>query len=141
MKSFATTITIGAPCETVWALLADVAAYPAWNSTVERIDGRVALGENVTVHPKASAGRAFPVRVSALEPPSRMVWTGGMPLGLFTGTRTYTLKPAPGDGSVFVMREVFAGLLAGLITRSIPDLQPAFDAFAADLKRAAERVA
>ena len=32
----------------------------------------------------------------------------------------------------------FGGLLAPLITRSIPDLQPAFDAFAGDLKRHAE---
>jgi hypothetical protein len=37
------------------------------------------------------------------------------------------------------MREEFRGLLAPLITRSIPDLQPAFDTFAADLKRRAER--
>jgi hypothetical protein len=29
-------------------------------------------------------------------------------------------------------------LLAGLIGRSIPDLEPAFDEFARDLKRAAE---
>jgi hypothetical protein len=68
-----------------------------------------------------------------------MVWTGGMPLGLFTGTRTFTLTPQP-DGSVaFAMSEEFSGLLAPLITRSIPDLQPAFDAFAGDLKRHAER--
>ena len=76
--------------------------------------------------------------VTAFEPTRRMVWTGGMPLGLFTGTRTFTLAPQP-DGSVaFAMREEFSGLLAPLITRSIPDLQPAFDAFASDLKWHAE---
>jgi hypothetical protein len=36
------------------------------------------------------------------------------------------------------MREEFSGLMAPLITRSIPDLQPAFDQFAADLKARAE---
>jgi hypothetical protein len=36
------------------------------------------------------------------------------------------------------MQERFTGLLAPLIGRSIPDLQPSFDAFAADLKRWAE---
>jgi hypothetical protein len=36
------------------------------------------------------------------------------------------------------MREEYRGLLAGLIGRSIPDLQPAFDEFAAALKREAE---
>lgn len=36
------------------------------------------------------------------------------------------------------MREEFSGLMAPLITRSIPDLQPSFDRFAADLKARAE---
>jgi hypothetical protein len=36
------------------------------------------------------------------------------------------------------MREEFGGLLAPLVTRSISDLQPAFDAFAGDLKRHAK---
>jgi uncharacterized protein YndB with AHSA1/START domain len=141
LKSFATTIAIAAPAETVWALLTDAAGYPRWNSTVEKIEGQIALGRKVTLRAKASPGRAFPVLVSVFEAPARMVWTGGMPLGLFTGTRTLTLTSAPGGGVVFVMREGFAGLLAGLITRSIPDLQPAFDAFAADLKPAAEPAA
>ena len=39
------------------------------------------------------------------------------------------------------MREEFSGLLAPLITRSIPDLQPSFDRFTADLKSRAERSA
>ena len=36
------------------------------------------------------------------------------------------------------MREEYTGILAPLVVRSIPDLQPAFDEFANDLKRAAE---
>jgi hypothetical protein len=138
MKRFATAITIGAPAESIWSILTDASGYPIWNSTVEKITGRIAPGEKVTVHAKVTPGRAFPLTVTAFEPARRMVWTGGMPLGLFTGTRTFTVTPQP-DGSVaFAMREEFSGLLAPLITRSIPDLRPAFDAFAGDLKRRAE---
>jgi hypothetical protein len=36
------------------------------------------------------------------------------------------------------MREEYSGFMAPLICRSIPDLQPAFDEFASDLKRATE---
>jgi hypothetical protein len=62
-----------------------------------------------------------------------------MPLGLFTGTRTFELRPAA-DGVVeFTMTESYSGLVAPLITKSIPDLQPAFDEFAACLKARAER--
>lgn len=138
MKSFQTSTTIHAPAATIWALLTDAAAYPKWNPTVTRIDGDIALGEKITVHATISPGRAFPVKVEALEPNTRMVWAGGMPLGLFRGARTFTLTPR-GEGAVeFAMREEFTGLMAPLITRSIPDLTPAFEAFAAALKEAAE---
>jgi hypothetical protein len=140
MKNFATSIAIQARTETIWSLLTDAAGYPTWNSTVNKVEGQIAPGGQVTVHAKAAAGRAFPLTVAAFEPSRRMVWAGGMPLGLFTGTRTYTLTPS-NDGNVeFAMREEFSGLLAPLITRSIPDLQPAFDTFAADLKRQAENI-
>jgi hypothetical protein len=67
-----------------------------------------------------------------------MVWKGGLPLGLFQGERTFTLAAGSNGDVEFSMREEFTGLLAPLIGRTIPDLQPAFDEFARDLKRAAE---
>jgi hypothetical protein len=133
MKAFSVKISIHATPERIWKLLTDAAGYSRWNTTVDRIDGRIALGEKVTVHAKINAGRAFPVKVTALDAPRRMVWTGGMPLGLFKGERVFTLY-----GGEFSMREEYTGLMAPLIGRSIPDLQPAFDDFARDLKRAAE---
>lgn len=138
MKSFASSIVIRATPEAIWALLTHAEGYPAWNSTVEKVVGRIALGEKVTVHAKVAPGRAFPVSVAEFDPPKRMVWSGGMPFGLFTGKRTFTLTPASSSAITFAMREEFSGLLSPLITRSIPDLQPTFDAFAADLKRRAE---
>ena len=102
------------------------------------MEGQIAPGEVVTVHAKLSPGRAFPVKVTEFTPAKTMVWTGGMPLGLFKGVRTYRLTPR-GDGTVeFAMTEVFSGLLAPLIEKTIPDLQPAFDQFAAALKKKAE---
>jgi uncharacterized protein YndB with AHSA1/START domain len=114
VTGFGTQIPIAAAADTVWSLLTDAAGYPDWNSTVARIEGRIAPGAKLTLHAKASSGRAFPLRVSVFEAPARMVWTGGMPLGPFTG------------------------LMAWLITRSMGKMLPAFNAFAADLKRAAE---
>lgn len=137
MKSFATRTTIHAPPEAIWNLLIDASMYPTWNSTVARIDGRIALGETVTVHVKAAPGRAFPVKVETFEISKRLVWSGGMPLGLFKGERTFELRPIA-DGVEFAMHEDYTGLLAPLIIKSIPDLQPAFDEFAACLKTRAE---
>ena len=140
MKRFAAEVTIHAPAEAIWSILTDGPNYPAWNSTVERIDGRIAPGEKLTIHLRPAQARAFPVTVSAFEPATRMVWTGGLSFGLFTGTRVFKLTPRPDGAVAFDMREEYAGLLAPLIGKSIPDLQPAFDAFAADLKRRAERI-
>jgi hypothetical protein len=138
MKRFAATATIRARPETIWALLTDAAGYPQWNSTVERIDGHIAADGTITVHAKTAPGRAFPLRVTEFVPMRRMTWAGGMPLGLFTGTRNFVLTQTASGDVTFAMDETYRGPLAPLITRSIPDLQPAFDIFAADLKRRAE---
>lgn len=140
MKSFTVTTTIDAAPEAIWAILTDAPAYPSWNTTVSGVDGRIAPGETVTVHAKISPGRAFPVKVVAFDAPRRMVWSSGMPLGLFKGERVFELRPQPG-GVAFSMREDYTGAMAGMITKSIPDLQPAFDEFAACLKARAERAA
>lgn len=138
MKSFAVSTHIHATPEAVWALLTDGAAWTTWNPTVEKVEGSIVPHGKLKVFTKLRPGQAFPVKVSEFTPPSRMVWTGGMPLGLFKGQRTYTLTPKDG-GVVFDMREEFTGLMAPVITKSIPDLQPAFDAFAAALKVRAEQ--
>lgn len=138
MKSFNTSILIAATPEDIWSILTDVANWPTWNTTIDKVEGTAALGKKITVYTTVSPGRAFPLKVSTLTPPQRMVWTGGMPLGLFTGERTYTLTEQP-DGMVkFEMTEEFRGLMSPLITRSIPDLKPSFDEFAQCLKSAAE---
>jgi hypothetical protein len=138
MKQFATSITIRARAETVWALLTDAAGYPGWNSTIQKIDGRIAAGEKLKLYAKATPGRAFPLTVTEFAPAREMTWIGGMPLGLFTGTRRFRLTSGSGDEVEFAMAETYTGPLAPLITRMLPDLQPAFDAFAGDLKRRAE---
>lgn len=138
MTFSASTLIKASPAD-IWAILTDAAAYPSWNTTVDKVDGTIAPGQTIKVHVRINPGRAFPVKVSTFEAPSRMVWSGGMPLGLFKGERTFTLTPKA-DGAVeFAMQEVFSGLMAPLITRSIPNLQPAFDEFAACLKRRAEQ--
>jgi hypothetical protein len=138
MKSYFVRATIRARPERIWASLTDAAQYTRWNSTVEKVDGRIALGERVTIRPKINPGRAFLVKVSEFEPSRRMVWTGGVPLGLFKGERTFLLISDSNGDTEFSMREEYSGLMAPLICRSIPDLQPAFDQFASNLKRATE---
>jgi uncharacterized protein YndB with AHSA1/START domain len=128
---------IQAAPERVWSVLTDAAAWPNWDSGVTKVDGRVALGEKLTVAVEANPGRSFPVKVVQLSAPERMVFLGGMPVKLFTGRRTYSLAPE-GNGTRFTMREEYAGPLAGMMIRSIPDLGPSFRRFAEGLKQRVE---
>jgi hypothetical protein len=137
MKAFeASSVIQGSPAA-VWAVLVDGAHWTEWDSAVVRVDGTIGPGEKVTVFPEVNPKRGFPVRVVEFEPSRRMVWRGGMPLGLFTGTRTYTLSEQAG-GVRFDLREEYTGPLAGLIGRSIPDLAPSFVRFAEGLRRRVE---
>jgi hypothetical protein len=138
MQGFQASTVIDATPEAVWAVLTDGAGWTGWDSAVVRFEGRIALGEKVTVYPEVNPKRGFAVRVVEFVPGQRMTWRGGMPLGLFAGTRSYTLTRLP-DGRVrFEMSEGYSGPLAGMITKSIPDLGPSFTRFAAGLKGRAE---
>jgi uncharacterized protein YndB with AHSA1/START domain len=138
MRSYDASSFIDATPEQVWPVLTDVAAWPDWDSGVAKVDGRLALGEKLTITVEANPGRAFPVKVLALLAPERMVFRGGMPLGIFVGQRTYILVPE-GTGTRFTMREDYTGPLAGLIFSSIPDLGPSFRQFADGLAQATVR--
>jgi uncharacterized protein YndB with AHSA1/START domain len=137
MKYYESTSTIAASPEAVWAVLTDGPAWPTWDSGVTAVEGRIAEGEKIKVRSEAAPGRAFPVTVTTMDAPRRLVFSGGMPLGLFRGVRTYSLTP-DGGGTVFRMREEYTGPMLGLVWRSMPDLQPSFDKFASGLKRRVE---
>lgn len=125
-------VDVAAPAADVWAAVTDVARWHEWDRHVERVEGTVAPGAKVTVHTTLSE-RAFPVTVSELDAPHRMVWSSGMPLGLFKGARTFTLQERDGV-TTYTAHEVFSGPLLRVIARSMPDLQPSFDAHVAGLK-------
>lgn len=138
MRYFEATSTIEAPAGKVWSVLSDAQAWPGWDSGVEQVRGTIATSEKITIRVRAAAGRAFPVKVTALEPPHRLVFTGGMPLGLFKGVRTYSLSENADGATIFTMREEYTGPLLGLIWKSIPDLGPSFAQFAEGLKKEVE---
>jgi hypothetical protein len=128
----------GAPAETIWAIITDAPAYRDWDSGVERIDGQIEPGERIKVFSEMNPGRGFPVKVTEFEPAQSMTWTGGMPLGLFKGVRTFKLTPGPDSSTHFEMSETFSGPLLPLMRRSMPDFGPSFKKYGAGLKALAE---
>lgn len=137
VKEYEASALIAADPATVWSVLTDAGSFTEWESGIVRVEGRVEAGRRLKLVSEANPTRAFPIRVAEMTPPRHMTWVGGMPFGLFRGTRTFTLEPE-GDITRFRMRERYSGPLAPMVSKSIPDLQPSFDKFAAGLKARAE---
>lgn len=137
MEFYEAKTTIDAEPGAVWKVLVDGAAWPTWDSGVNSVDGTIALGNKLTIKAAVGGDRAFPVKVVTFDAPNKLVFSGGMPLGLFRGVRTYTLT-AGGAKTLFHMREEYSGLMLGAIWKSIPDLGPSFEQFVTGLKKRVE---
>lgn len=135
-RSVSVTADIGAAPEVVWRLLTNASGMPAWNSTVTSIDGEIATGQRLAIRVPISE-RTFKPKVVALEAPTTMTWADGQ-APMFRGERVFRVEPR-GTGTRFTMTETFSGIMLPMIARSLPDFVPVFDAYAADLKAAAER--
>lgn len=139
MKEYVTTSIIASAPEKVWAILTDASGYADWNPEIVAISGQMAPGARIKARVRVGGGaiRTVTMRVTAFEAPRRMVWTGGLPLGLFVGQRTFTIAPREGV-SEFQMHLRMSGPLAPLILKSVGDRQPEIDTFSAALRTRAE---
>lgn len=125
-------IDINASAETIWSLLTNPADFPRWNSTVTSIDGKIALGEKIALKVKLDPKRTFKLKVKEFTPNQHMRWGDAM------GNRDYTLT-ANGNGTTFTMAEKIGGPLFPLFARMIPPFDDAFEQYAKDLKKEAEK--
>lgn len=135
-QSVSVGVEVAAPPQRVWALLTEAQKMPQWNSTVTSVGGTIAAGERLAVRVPSSP-RTFTPKVSAFDPPRRMVWRDGA-APMFEGVREYQLLDLGGGRTRFEMTETFSGLMLPMIAPSLPDFAPIFETYAADLKRAAE---
>ena len=139
MRSFEAATRIEASPEDVWAVLVDVGGWRDWDSGVDRVEGRVALGERITIYAMMIRNRPFSITVTDIRPAEAMRWRAGLPFGLAVIDRTYRLDGQADGGTVVTVREDHTGPLAWLLGRTTPDLNPSFRQFCAGLKVQAER--
>lgn len=114
------TTDVAASVEETWAVLTDTAAYPGWNPLIRRLDGRLAVGEELEVDfqpDPAQPARTMRPRVVAAEPGRSFTWLGrvGLP-GVLDGRHTFTVEAAPG-GSRLVQHEILSGVLTPLFRK------------------------
>lgn len=137
MLQYSATTIINAPAETVWAIITEAAGYAEWDENMLRLEGTIAPNEQLSIYTKLAPDRAFKPTVVEFTPNHKMVWQSGMPLGLFSGTRTFLLEPE-GDSVRFTLNEEFKGLMLPMLRGSIPNMNPVFETFVNALKERAE---
>jgi hypothetical protein len=132
-------VNILASTKIVWSLLTDAKGFPRWNSTVTGIDGEIREGQRLKVHVPGTS-RTFTPTVSGVAAERGMIWSDGI-AGIFKGVRTFELEARNDASTDFVMQEQFSGVMFALTRGMLPDFGPIFAAYAADLRREAERIA
>lgn len=106
--------------------------FPAWNTTVVELTGKIAPGEKLVLRSTLAPDRKFKLTVKTFEPSKLLSWGDAM------GTRRYSLTPIAGGRTRFTMTETIGGPIFPLFARMTPPFDDSFNQIAADLKKAAE---
>ncbi len=125
-------VLINTEPEKIWKILVDVANYKNWNSTIISIEGEIKTGGEIKIIPSINPNRTFKLKIKVFEPYTKMVSGDAM------GRRNFLLEKVSG-GTQFTMTEKIGGPLFPLFAKMIPPFDDAFDAYARDLKKEAER--
>jgi hypothetical protein len=124
MKELRTEIEFDGTPEEVWAVIADVPAYPEWNPFIERIDGELRVGAklDVRLQPVDERGITMHPTVLAAEPGRELRWIGHLVVpGMFDGEHRFLIEQA-GPGRVrFVQSECFGGILLPFLWEKLRD--------------------
>lgn len=128
---------IDAKPDVIWEILTDKGQLLTGDVGITRLEGAIRLGNKIKLWTDVGGDRAFPIKVIEMDMNRKMVWQGGMPFGLFTGTRQFNITPDD-DAAIFHLREDYTGLLTNMIVKAMPDMNPSFEKFVLGVKRLAE---
>jgi hypothetical protein len=113
-KIITTHLTLNATVEDVWATLADLASYSAWNPFITAAAGTFSVGERLDLTVQAPAGRAmrFKPWVTAVEEHHYVEWLGHLAMpGIFDGRHSFKLTPMGSSRTLVQQSETFTGVL------------------------------
>ena len=140
MRAISASIDIAAAPERVWAVLADLHAYPEWNPFIRSASGQLAVGARLTLWMVPTGGRAMTFRptVLAARPGELLRWIGRLVVpGIFDGTHQFALEDLGGHTRL-TQSETFRGLLVPFTGKTIARTEADFHALNRALKERAE---
>jgi uncharacterized membrane protein len=137
MPSYTASVSIAAPHESVWPVLAAVSSWPGWVPTVISIESLDSTSLNIGARYKIVQPKLRPTTwiVTSVEPPRRFAWESRSP-GILV-VADHIIEEASLCKCNVVLRVSFSGFLGALVgrlLRSITERYLAQEAAALKLK-------
>ena len=143
MRAISAAVDIAVTPRQVWAVLADLDAYPRWNPVIRSASGPLAEGATLTLRLVPAQGRAmtFRPKVLAAEPGLLLRWIGRLIMpGIFDGTHQFALDDMGGHTRL-TQSETFRGVLVPFTGKTISPTEAGFRALNQALKQRVEHAA
>ncbi|NTW53064.1 MAG: SRPBCC domain-containing protein [Chlorobiaceae bacterium] len=117
MKTFRTEVSINAPQERVWSVLADFGKYRSWNPFLRRISGRQAFNEKlrITVKLPSFPSVRIEARIDTLVYGEKIGWHAVFFKGLLNARHWFELHQVDSHTTLLIHTEEFTGLFSGLV--------------------------
>jgi uncharacterized protein YndB with AHSA1/START domain len=137
MKRFSAETRIKAPPEAIWRVLADIPGWASWDPNTNRAEGLAEKDKPLTFAFAYAPGRSIDVKITAIDEPYLLEWTGGdEQLSFMRAHRITPRNPKEGEGSRFEVSQEFSGRAADNVR--LPQLDKSFGEFCAALKQRVE---
>jgi len=136
-----TEVEISAPPAAVWQVLVDTPRYHEWNPFITSIEGKLAVGEDlsIVVSPPDGSDMRFRPQVLAFEAGVELRWRGVLLAPwLFSGEHFFLLRELPSGSTRLQHGEDFRGLLLGFLGHQLKRTAHGFVLMNQALKRRVE---
>ncbi len=128
-------IIINAPCEQVFNAISNVDLFPIFDPSCLKIEGSIKQKQNIKIYTRDRPQRPLMMRVSVVEKNQKMVWSTGLPFGLFRRVRSFIVFAKDDHTTEFLIAEVYSGPLLGLLKNTISDMSKEQKLFTKGLKK------
>lgn len=124
MKELKTEIHISSSPGKVWEVLMDLPNWKNWNPIVNKIEGQLEIGQELSItmsDKKGNDGKNYKSTITAVEEGKRFSFIGVMMAKfLFSAERIIELK-ANGEGTHFTQVEIYNGLMVPLFWKKLSE--------------------
>lgn len=133
---------VRAPAEAIWALLANIDAWPRWNPLYTKAAGVIRIGAplELEVTLPGQPPRAIRPLVADWVPNEQLHWRLSMLGGLVKSTRYFEIEELAPGSCIFSNGEMFDGLLGPSVAKRLRGpIRAGFQAMGEALKELAEK--